>query len=181
MTDWCTHTDHHIYRSALPELLNVFIQHEYIHRDRQLNLSGEKREVNQLHSPDCREEGILFRIWSLLVRLESFPTPLHCLSFYSSLFLAFCVSLSLLLVFSHLLYSLLLPLLSILFFPFPSLSHSLHLLSLWADSPSALILLCTVLLQMRQARRLSNPCIQRYTSRIGECSSTYVSSSKSPL
>ncbi|XP_057703724.1 pleckstrin homology domain-containing family A member 1-like isoform X3 [Corythoichthys intestinalis] len=25
---------------------------------------------------------------------------------------------------------------------------------------------------MRQARRLSNPCIQRYTSRIGECSST---------
>ncbi|KAF3841924.1 hypothetical protein F7725_023875 [Dissostichus mawsoni] len=26
---------------------------------------------------------------------------------------------------------------------------------------------------MRQARRLSNPCIQRYTSRIGECSSTY--------
>uniref|UniRef100_A0A7N8XVB0 Pleckstrin homology domain-containing family A member 1-like n=1 Tax=Mastacembelus armatus TaxID=205130 RepID=A0A7N8XVB0_9TELE len=34
---------------------------------------------------------------------------------------------------------------------------------------------------MRQARRLSNPCIQRYTSRIGECSSTYVSSSKSPL
>uniref|UniRef100_A0A665W5H3 Pleckstrin homology domain-containing family A member 1-like n=1 Tax=Echeneis naucrates TaxID=173247 RepID=A0A665W5H3_ECHNA len=33
---------------------------------------------------------------------------------------------------------------------------------------------------MRQARRLSNPCIQRYTSRIGECSSTYVSSSKFP-
>lgn len=66
-------------------------------------------------------------------------------------------------------------------FPF-SLSHSLLLiLSLWADGPSALILLCTVLLQMRQARRLSNPCIQRYTSRIGECSSTYVSSSKSPL
>eukprot|EP00063_Salmo_salar_P085213 XP_014060048.1 PREDICTED: pleckstrin homology domain-containing family A member 1-like isoform X1 [Salmo salar] len=28
---------------------------------------------------------------------------------------------------------------------------------------------------MRQARRLSNPCIQRYTARIGECS-TYVSS-----
>ncbi|KAK7877567.1 hypothetical protein WMY93_031724 [Mugilogobius chulae] len=27
---------------------------------------------------------------------------------------------------------------------------------------------------MRQARRLSNPCLQRYTSRIGECSSTYV-------
>ncbi|PWA25723.1 hypothetical protein CCH79_00001815 [Gambusia affinis] len=26
---------------------------------------------------------------------------------------------------------------------------------------------------MRQARRLSNPCIQRYTSRIGECSGTY--------
>lgn len=107
MTDWCTHTDHHIYRSTLPEPLNVFIQHEYIHRDRQLNLSGEKREVNQLHSPDCREEGILFRIWSLLVRLESFPTPLHCLSFYYSLFLAFCVFLSLLLVFSHLLFSLL--------------------------------------------------------------------------
>ena len=65
---------------------------------------------------------------------------------------------------------------------FLSLSRSLLLLlSLWADSPSALILLCTVLLQMRQARRLSNPCIQRYTSRIGECSSTYVSSSKSPL
>uniref|UniRef100_A0A8C5NDN2 Pleckstrin homology domain-containing family A member 1-like n=1 Tax=Gouania willdenowi TaxID=441366 RepID=A0A8C5NDN2_GOUWI len=29
---------------------------------------------------------------------------------------------------------------------------------------------------MRQARRLSNPCIQRYTTRIGECSSTYVTS-----
>ncbi|XP_047207730.1 pleckstrin homology domain-containing family A member 1-like isoform X7 [Girardinichthys multiradiatus] len=28
---------------------------------------------------------------------------------------------------------------------------------------------------MRQARRLSNPCIQRYTSRIGECSSTLIS------
>lgn len=34
--------------------------------------------------------------------------------------------------------------------------------------------LCTVF-QMRQARRLSNPCIQRYTSRTGECS-TYVGS-----
>ncbi|CAL8298978.1 unnamed protein product [Merluccius merluccius] len=34
---------------------------------------------------------------------------------------------------------------------------------------------------MRQGRRLSNPCIQRYTTRIGECSSTYVLASKSPL
>uniref|UniRef100_A0A8C5BIM0 Pleckstrin homology domain-containing family A member 1-like n=1 Tax=Gadus morhua TaxID=8049 RepID=A0A8C5BIM0_GADMO len=34
---------------------------------------------------------------------------------------------------------------------------------------------------MRQGRRLSNPCIQRYTTRIGECSSTYVLHSKSPL
>lgn len=64
---------------------------------------------------------------------------------------------------------------------FPLMSLILSTVSLWTDSPSALILLCTVLLQMRQARRLSNPCIQRYTSRIGECSSTYVSSSKSPL
>lgn len=55
------------------------------------------------------------------------------------------------------------------------------LLFRWELNPFALILLCTVLLQMRQARRLSNPCIQRYTSRIGECSSTYVSLSKSPL
>ncbi|TNN69613.1 hypothetical protein EYF80_020103 [Liparis tanakae] len=58
---------------------------------------------------------------------------------------------------------------------FPFLCHSLSTSSsssLWAHGPSALILLCTVLLQMRQARRLSNPCIQRYTSRIGECSST---------
>lgn len=75
-----------------------------------------------------------------------------------------------------------LPLFLLSLLPFPTLSQSLHLRPVAPGShPSALILLCTVLLQMRQARRLSNPCIQRYTSRIGECSSTYVSSSKSPL
>lgn len=140
------------------------------------------REVNQFPSPDCRGDSVLCRSWSLLVRLDSFSTPLRCLFLYSSLFLAFCVFLSLLLVFS--VTSFFLSCASSLYplFPFLSLSHSLDLhLSLWADSPSALILLCTVLLQMRQARRLSNPCIQRYTSRIGECSSTYVSSSKFPL
>ncbi len=151
-----------------------------MHRDRQPDLSGERRELKQLHSPACRGESVLGS-WSLLVRLESFSTPLRCLSLYSFLFLASCVFLSLLLVFF--LTSCFLSCTSSLypFFPFLSLSRILHLLSLWADSPSALILLCTVLLQMRQARRLSNPCIQRYTSRIGECSSTYVSSSKSPL
>ncbi|XP_056147784.1 pleckstrin homology domain-containing family A member 1-like isoform X2 [Lampris incognitus] len=34
---------------------------------------------------------------------------------------------------------------------------------------------------MRQARRLSNPCIQRYTSRIGECSSTTTTAAVPPL
>lgn len=107
--------------------------------------------------------------WSLLVRLELW-------TLYHFLFLTFCVFLSLLLVLSPFF------LFTLLFSHiFQSLWNSLHLnLSLRTDSPSALILLCTVLLQMRQARRLSNPCIQRYTSRIGECSSTYVSLSKSP-
>lgn len=102
------------------------------------------------------------------VRLSTVPFFLSLLVFSLTFFFLTCAS-SLSLS----------PSLPLSFFLF--LSHCLQLvLSLWADSPSALILLCTVLLQMRQARRLSNPCIQRYTSRIGECSSTYVSSSKSP-
>lgn len=84
-----------------------------MHRDRQLDLAGEKREVNQLHSPDCRGESVLCRSWSLLVRLESFSSFLS-----SSLFLASCVFLSLLLVFLSTPFSSPVPLLSVLFFPF---------------------------------------------------------------
>lgn len=120
-----------------------------------------------LQLPTCTETGSSAAVGlEVLVGLESFSQH-HTLCFST---VPSCVFLS------HACFSLTFS------SSLPVLSHSLLLfLSLWADRPSALILLCTVLLQMRQARRLSNPCIQRYTSRIGECSSTYVSSSKSPL